>query len=447
MIPRHLCLVLAVSPLLFACSTTEQSVQDASAPAPAPQFVDLFNGNNLEGWEPVNCADDTWTVRDGMIICSGKPTGVLRTDRMYRNFVAEFEYRHMTTGGNAGFFVWSDPIPARGVPFTRSIEVQVIDGWETDNWTSHGDVFSIHGSSLTPDRPHPAGWERCLPSERRANGTGEWNHFQITANEGVLKLAVNGKEVSGGYDIRPRMGYLCLESEGAEVHFRNLKVKELPDGAPLAAEMIADEATGFVSLYNGRDLTGWDAKPEHEGHWTSNDWRLAYDGKSSDLWSEKEYGDFEMIVDWRWSGETHDAELPVILADGNVQRNADGNEVKQTVKEAGDSGIYLRGSSKSQVNIWCWPIGSGEVYGYRTDASMSAEVRAGVTPSEAADAPIGQWNRFHITMVGDKLTVVLNGKTVLNEAQLPGVAARGKLALQNHGAPIEFANLFVRELE
>ena len=118
----------------------------------------------------------------------------------------------------------------------------------------------------------------------------------------------------------------------------------------------------------------------------------------------------------------------------------------QMVEEAGDSGIYLRGSSKSQVNIWCWPIGSGEVYGFRTDASMSTEVRAGVTPSENADAPIGQWSRFHITMVGDRLTVVLYGKTVISGAQLPNVDARGKIALQSHGSPLEFANLFIREL-
>jgi len=432
--------LLLLLPLLTACTApgTGSGTDD--------DFVDLFNGKDLSGWVNVNGADDTWTVRDGMIVCNGKPTGVMRTERMYRNFIAEFEYKHMVTGGNAGFFVWSDPIPARGVPFTRSIEVQVIDGWETDNWTSHGDVFAIHGATMRPDRPHPAGWERCLPSERRANGTGEWNHFRITAVDGTIKLAVNGKVVSGGYDIRPRLGYLCLESEGSEVFFRNLKIRELPAKLRLGDDFTAEQARGFQSLYNGRDLDEWDANPDNQGHWKSEDWRLTYDGKATDLWSEKEYGDFEMIVDWRWTGEAKDVEVPVVLLDGSVKKDAAGKDVMQMVKEAGDSGIYLRGSSKSQVNIWCWPIGSGEVYGYRTDGSMSEEVRAGVTPSENADAPIGEWNRFHITMVGDRLTVVLNGKTVLSGAQLPGVDARGKIALQSHGSPLEFANLFIREL-
>jgi hypothetical protein len=117
------------------------------------------------------------------------------------------------------------------------------------------------------------------------------------------------------------------------------------------------------------------------------------------------------------------------------------------VPNAGDSGIYLRGSSKSQVNIWCWPVGSGEVYGYRTDTNMSPEVRAGVTPRTCADNPIGEWNRFIITMRGDRLSVNLNGQDVIHQAQLPGVAARGPLALQHHGDPIEFANILIRELE
>jgi hypothetical protein len=118
----------------------------------------------------------------------------------------------------------------------------------------------------------------------------------------------------------------------------------------------------------------------------------------------------------------------------------------EMVKDAGDSGIYLRGNDKSQVNIWCWPAGSGEVYGYRTDPGMPADVRAGVTPAVRADKPIGQWNRFVIRMKGDRLTVDLNGQRVLNEARLPGVPERGPIALQHHGSPIQFMNLYIKTL-
>ncbi len=428
--------------LLGACATHDGA---AARAVDDDGFVPLFDGETLDGWVRVNGAPDTFVARDGMIVCDGRPTCVLRTERMYENFVLELEYRHMVAGGNAGFFVWSDPLPHVGVPFTRSIEVQVMDGVETPNYTSDGDIFSIWGARMTPDRPHPAGWERCLPSEKRTNPAPEWNHYRITADRGVIKLEVNGKEVSGASEISPRKGYLCLESEGSEVHFRNLRIRELPPAdPPLPPEMVADEARGFRSLYTGKDLSGWKVEPLHEGHWTSQGWRLDYDGRADTLWSEESFADFELMVDWRWTGEAKPGRVPVVAADGSNVVDEDGEQVYAEVPHDGDSGIYLRGNSKSQVNIWGWPIGSGEVYGYRTDGAMSPEVRAGVTPRVAADRPFGEWNRFHITMVGDRLTVVLNGETVLEDARLPGVPPEGPIALQHHGSPLQFANVFVR---
>ena len=245
-------------------------------------------------------------------------------------------------------------------------------------------------------------------------------------------------------------GYLCLESEGSECHFRNIRICELPSTHPRPDE-IADPAIGFVPLYNGVNLDGWKAAAGNLGHWQPEDWILAYDGKSTavdkNLWTEKDYGDFELICDWRWTRKPIDADMPVLLPSGEQATNADGSPKTVRVPDAGDSGIYLRGSSKSQVNIWCWPVGSGEVYGYRMDKSMSPAVRAGVTPKVKADKPIGQWNRFIITMRGDRLTVVLNGQIVLQNAQLPGVAVRGPIALQHHGDPIEFANILIKELD
>ena len=420
-----------------------------SAPMLAADWKPLFNGHDLNGWHNVNCAPETWSVRDGMIVSTGIPTGVMRTDRHYENFELELEWRHMHPKGNAGLFIWSDPVTSSGVPFTRAIEVQVLDGRNTESYTSHGDIFSIHGATLQPDRPHPAGSMRCLPSERRCKPSPEWNHYRLVCTNGVIKLAVNGKEVSGVSQCNPRRGYICLESEGSEAHFRNIRIKELP---PTGAgpEETADLAQGFVSLYTGLDLRGWRQDPGHEGHWKADDWILDYDGQSEaedkNLWSEKEYGDFVMICDWRWKDEGTEQARPVIMATGDYDLDADGNPKTVEVMDAGDSGIDLRGNSKSQVNIWCWPAGSGEVYGYRTDASQPPDVRAGVTPKVNADKPIGQWNRFVITMKGDRLTVDLNGQRVLENAQLPGVPKRGPIALQHHGDPIQFANIYIKEL-
>ena len=112
--------------------------------------------------------------------------------------------------------------------------------------------------------------------------------------------------------------------------------------------------------------------------------------------------------------------IPVILPSGEHEKDADGKEKQIEIVDFGDSGIYLRGSSKSQINIWSWPIGSGEVYGYRMDKSLPPEIRAGVTPKVKADAEPEQWNRMFITMVGDRLSVKLNGTTVIENAAASG---------------------------
>ena len=380
-----------------------------------PGFVPLFNGRDLAGWVNVNCAPDTWQAHDGMIVCSGLPTGVLRTTRQYENFILELEWRHMKPQGNAGVFIWSDGLAARGRPFTRSIEVQVMDGRETDGYTSDGDIFPIHGSRMTPDNGRNG--SRAFPTEKRTNPSPLWNHYRIKCVDGAVSLAINGKVVTSGYDCSPRKGHICLESEGSLVHFRNIRIKGLPASGSLDPADVAQFVEGFVPLYTGIDFAGWEHGPEHEGHWNVADWRIDFDGQGTDLWTTRSYRDFVLMCDWKWTGET------------------------------GDSGIYLRGSSKSQVNIWCHPMGSGEVGGYRNDAKMSPEVRAGATPTVAADAPIGQWNRYVITMKGDRLTVVLNGRRVIDNALLPGVPESGPIALQKHGSPIQFANLYIRELD
>src|SRR3954466_14925347 len=226
-------------------------------------FVPMFNGKDLSGWVNVNTHPGTFFVKDGMVITTGKPTGYLRTDKQYENFVAEFDWMHVPDKpgavGNSGFFVWADPIPAVGTGYTRGIEVQVLVNLEYRDKktnaitaTSHGDLFSIHGATCVPERSHPLGWARCLPSEDRAKGANEWNHYRVEANDGVIKLAVNGKVVSSVNQCRPRKGYLALESEGSECRFRNLKIKELPSTNPKPEE-VAEVAQGHVNLFTGLD--------------------------------------------------------------------------------------------------------------------------------------------------------------------------------------------------
>lgn len=191
-------------------------------------FTPLFNGKDLSNWVNVNCAPDTWAVRDGMITCTGQPTGALRTPKQYENFILELEWRHLKSGGNAGVFIWASPNAAPGVPFLRAIEVQVLDhGYgNTQSHTTHGDVFPIHGSTMQPFGAHNG--MRSFPSEWRSKPSPEWNHYRIVCNDGVIRLHVNGKEVSGGEKCMWRKGYIGLESEGSPTEWRNIRIKELP---------------------------------------------------------------------------------------------------------------------------------------------------------------------------------------------------------------------------
>jgi hypothetical protein len=220
---------------------------------------------------------------------------------------------------------------------------------------------------------------------------------------------------------------------------------------------------GFESLFNGRDFTGWKVPDGDGGHWRVVDGVIDYDAQSQapgdkNLWSEREFGDFELMIDWRITATPFvNPNVPLIKPDGTNKKNERGEDIRISLPDS-DSGIYLRGSSKSQINIWTWPVGSGEVWGYRTDRNMPPEVRAGVTPLRAADRDIGEWNQFVITMKGESLTVVLNGITVIDGARLPGVPERGPLALQHHGRKnaegewvsspslVQFRNIFIREL-
>ena len=408
-------------------------------------FEPLFNGENLDNWVNVNCAPETWTVRDQMIICSGIPTGVLRTERQYENFILELEWRHAAEGGNAGLFIHSDALPVRGQPFTRAIECQIMDG-------NHGDVFAIQGATLTPDDSSPEKkWMRSFPKEKRANPAGEWNRYRVESRDGMITLSVNGKEVTHAFHANPRKGYICLESEGSEVHFRHIRIMELPSGEP-RPEVTGSPGQGFRSLYNGLDLRGWKLPEGSQGHWQAKDWVLEYDGQSEaegeekHLWTEEEFSNFILIVDWRQPAKPVLEQVPVILPNGEQALDADGNGVTTAVEDAGDSGIYLRGSSKSQINIWNWPVGSGEIWGYRTDEEMPANIRRAATPLFKADKPPGDWNRFIITVDEDRITVVLNGQSVIKDALFPGLPEKGPVALQHHGDSIQFANIYIKEL-
>jgi hypothetical protein len=190
---------------------------------------------------------------------------------------------------------------------------------------------------------------------------------------------------------------------------------------------------GFKALFNGKDLTNWQglveiperkkhtaeelaemqkkANKKYLPHWTIKNGILHYDGKGQSLQTVKDYGNFELWVDWK-------------------------------ITKGGDSGIYLRGNP--QVQIWDNKRGSGGLYNNKKHAN---------DPTEVADKPVGQWNTFHIIMIGDKVTVYLNSVKVVDKVPLenywePGkpLPTKGPIELQHHESPLWFKNIYIKEL-
>ena len=239
-------------------------------------FVPLFNGHDLSGWELVNTPPQTWQYEDGRLVCSGRPIGEIRTAKMYQNFILELEWRHMVPRGNAGVFVWADDITALGQPFHRGIEVQVLENsyGNTRSYSTHGDIFPIHGARMTP--VNGRGGSRAFPTEERSRPSPQWNHYRIECRDGNISLAVNGRVVTRGQDCSPRKGYICLESEGGIVHYRNVRIRELPS-SDVPQEHVAVADRGFRSLYTGLDLSGWHTSAAGQTAWRVKDWVLSFD--------------------------------------------------------------------------------------------------------------------------------------------------------------------------
>lgn len=374
------------------CSPGQQS--SALIAAEEDGFQPMLNGKDLDGWVLVNTPPETWSYKDGMLVCTGKPIGEMRTSQMYQNFIMEVEWRHMIPKGNAGIFVWADDITAKGQPFHRGIEVQVLENAYGNNrsHTTHGDIFPIHGARMTPVNGH--GGSRAFPTEERSKPSPEWNHYRIECNNGDISLAVNGKVVTRGKDCSPSKGYICIESEGGLVHYRNMKIKRLPD-TPVAAENVAIANRDFRSLYTGLNLNGWTTISE--ASWRAKDWTLSYDGKATGpatvLTSTKRFSpDLAFIVDVKLRDEQSSAIIQLVDESSKVAAAVD----------------------LKQISI---------------AASLDKT---------------GRWNRIEATVVDGKLSLTVNGQQLSVQKNVGKLTENMAIQLAPTG-PVDFANIYVKD--
>ena len=242
-LPTRFAIGSAVLGLAIFASVSRSDEKPATAEAPALKKA-LIDGTG-QGWRDltsedfvnVNCHEDTWTWKGNSVSCTGSPVGI-------KTFEMVCEWRHNKPAGNSGVFAWAsqesiDKLAAGEGSLPNGIEIQVLDlGYET-NWekskgepsdwfTSHGDVFPTGPAKMEPFPPVAPNGKRSFPTKRLTKGVGEWNHYYIRAINGEVRLWVNGEEVSGGTNCDPADGYLCLESEGSPIDFKNLRLRELP---------------------------------------------------------------------------------------------------------------------------------------------------------------------------------------------------------------------------
>lgn len=201
-------------------------------------FETVTHGDKIYGkpinWLQVNTEKNTWQINGNELVCSGQPIGVIRSEKKYENFILHIEWKHMEAGGNSGTFVWSDAVPGEN-RLPNGVEVQMLElDWVNLNLRNgekppvayvHGELFGVGGVEIVPDNPRG---KRSKSIENRCKGKGEWNTYEVVCIDGTIKLSVNGKFVNGISNSSKKVGFICLESEGAEIHFRNIKIIELP---------------------------------------------------------------------------------------------------------------------------------------------------------------------------------------------------------------------------
>ncbi|MEO5995152.1 MAG: DUF1080 domain-containing protein [Chitinophagaceae bacterium] len=240
-------IILFTTYILFGINSSVQSQSSTITFGSKMNINESISNRKVKGeamkWIDVNTSPDTWKVKNDLLISTGHPIGVMRSEKQYENFMLHVEWKHIEPGGNSGVFVWCDAKADQKNRLPSGVEVQMLElDWVNINKQNgepapiayvHGELFGAGSVTTVPDNPRGT---RSKSIENRCKGKGEWNTYDVVCVDGVIKLSVNGKFVNGIRQASLKKGYLCLESEGAEIHFRNFRVIELPPGVTSAIQ-------------------------------------------------------------------------------------------------------------------------------------------------------------------------------------------------------------------
>lgn len=400
----------------------QQPEQDAALP-----FEPLFNGKDLNGWFHSPQIGRGYVVENGLLVCPADGGGNLLSEQEYTDFVLRFQFR-LSEGANSGIAIRT---PRDGDPAFLGMEIQILDE-------------SARNAARPPQQQHGAIFD-VAPAKRGAlKPAGEWNRQEIacvgrqvrvTLNDTVI-LETNINLVTDRLTLQKHpgllrdRGHIGFIGSGSRVEFRKIEIQRVA-----MAQADNEPPPGFIALLNGKDLSGWKGLPPEppkrfemsaadlaaaqakadelmRKHWQVRDGALVYTGNGFDnLVTVEEYGDFELLISWK-------------------------------IEPKGDSGLYLRGTP--QVQIWDNPEGSGALWNNKRNPNK---------PLVVADRSVGEWNRFRILMLGEKVTVYLNHQLVVHNVTMENyweshkpVYPMGPIELQAHRDEVWFKNAYVREI-
>ena len=423
-------------------------------PASEKGFTSLFDGQSLKGWTLLNPKGGGYAVTNlvgnastnAVIYCAKGGGGNLLSEKQYGDFILRFDFK-LTRGANNGLAIRA-PMQSGSLSFD-GIELQILDNYGAE---------ARYEKKLRPEQFHGAVYDVIAPERLDAQKpVGQWNTQEVTAIGRKLSVKVNGKTILNADlnsvkdpvmllkhpGILRASGHIGFLGHNDEVYFKNIRIKELP-----RVELDNKPSTGFHMLFDGHSLAGWRgvlAAPNNNpirraklkgdmlvalhaeadetmlAHWRVVDGELVFDGKGNSLSTRRrDYSNYELLVDWK-------------------------------IGPKGDSGVYLRGTP--QVQIWDprtddhpkAALGSGGLFNNKISVS---------DPLVKADYFTGSWNRFRICMIESRVHVFLNGQLVVRNTPLENYWDReqpifpsGPIALQAHGNPVWFKNIYIREIK
>lgn len=411
-------IILFAGLFLAACKETDNKL--------TPQEVEegwklLFDGKTMNGWRDFmgKGITATWEVNQGALSGQGlgsDSTGYIVTTDQYENFILSFDWK-IAEGGNSGVLYHVLERPGYNVPYISGPEYQVIDDLgfpdELEEWQKVGADYAMY-----------------VPERKIVKKAGQWNSSKIVFDNGHVEHWLNGEKIiefeawsddwfarkaSGKWENAPeyglaRKGYICLQDHGSRSWFKNIKLKELP-------RKPKEEV-----LFNGTDLTGWDAYGTELWYVDNGDLicESGPDKQYGYLGTRKYYNDFDLNLEFK------------LISNGN-------------------SGVFIRSYIRKDVEISGWQVevappghdtgGIYESYGRGWIAQIPDEKETILKKDD--------WNTLRIKVIGDAVTTWLNGELMTDLKDDKIGQGQGRILLQIHdggGIKVRWRNIVITEL-